>query len=887
LPLRSYRDFVIYTDYIHGAPFDARGRPSAYSVRVFDSPGGEGEHGETVEVRDWDQIQAWQSQLASRQITPEQLKQFAKRLGALMMPPYAADLYHSSLARLQDESDGLRIRLRLLQELVVLPWEYALIQMTGGEPTPVDFLALNPRISIVRHQPIAIPAVPFRSGERHRLIVAMASPKPYTTYRKLDLKKEQQEIKAALKLVPGIDALYRPDYDKEPGKLGVTEDEVKQALGQPVDVFHFSGHGEFRTDLGPRLHTVEGQGEIVLAGEDGSAHPVSADKLCVLLAEGGVRLAVLDACETAESDIFRTWGSVAAGLLKGGIPAVVAMQFSVYDDLARRFAQAFYQNIVAGRTLDEAVAQARHEMWRHGEGDRDWGAPVLYMRNSGGCILPPVRDEVARSQAETASEQSAALYDALLEWTRQGALANAAQLQLLESAGDTLQPTIPDVLLLLRSALACGAETVPWVAGLRRLDGDWIGELDAPEPLLQSAAWREGKKLLGLGEPALGALPSGTGAVTWSAVRHPDPLTRQTACLALLVLGPAEALRRLHDALVIGAEDAGQRRNRRAELYGVLAETDAETAAQVGKQLDNLQDRFVVWRWRAGRIIRHNWVRIGAWSIRGALGAAVALAAYRALLAIPDNGVGGNASIAFAIYSYWGFMLGLALTFGMVMAGPLLLQNPRRPEPNKQRAAAALAVLLGALAFGAANIVVALFNGASFGTSIATFPSALLVGVGLGLGLYNQPRAGWRLGAGGWLRRLVPAFALSALSQLPALCEAALTASKQWLGMSAFTESNWLIYGFSWIPALKTLFDRCDPFNLEVRMCCYGCGSAGAGGTVGSLFTNCFEQWLTIIDAGIVGLVLTIGITAALHISKSALRRRWLALKETRGSTLH
>ena len=886
MPLRSYRDFVIYTDYIEGAPFDEKGRPSAYSVRVFDSPEGEGERGERVVVqegvRDWDQIDAWRSQLAARQLTPEELKKFARCLGDLMMPPYARRLYLSSLARLHDEKDGLRIRLRLLQQLAVLPWEYALIQLTGEEPTPVDFLALNPRISIVRHQQIAIPAVPFRSGEKHRLIVAMASPKPDPPYPKLDLKKEQQEIKAALELVPGIEALYRPDYDREPGSRGVTEDALKQVLGQPVDVFHFSGHGEFRTDFGARLHTVERQGTIVLAKEDGSANPLSADELCVLLAQSSVRLAILDACETAESDIFQTWGSVAAGLLKGGIPAVVAMQFSIYDDLARRFAQAFYQNIVAGRTVDEAVAQARHEMWRYGETDRDWGTPVLYMRNSGGCILPPVGDEAARSQAEAASEQSAALYDALLVWTRQGALANTAQLELLEGAGDSLQPTIPDVLLLLRSALACGAETHPWVARLRGLDDEWMGRLDAPESPPQNLTGGKDEKLLGLGDPVLGARPSGTGAVTWSAVRHPDPLTRQTASLALLTLGAPEALNRLQGALKSDPEDAGQVRNRLAELYGTLAETDAETATAVGRQLDTNQDRFAVWRWRADRIIRHNWVRIGERSLRGALGAALALAAYRAVLAIPDRGPGGNWSITFAIYSYWGFMLGLALTFGIVMAGPLLLRNPARPQQDKQRSEAMLAVLLGALALGIANIVVSIFNGAPLGASVQTFPSACLVGAGLGLGLYGQPRAGWRLGAGGWLRRLIPAFALSALAQLPVLCETLLTASKLWLGMSVFTQSNWLVYGFSWIPGLQRLFDRCDPLNLEVSVCCYRCAAAGGGTAIGNLFAGCFEQWLTILDAGITGLVLTVGITAALHVSRGALMRRWLAFNKRR-----
>jgi hypothetical protein len=55
----TFRDFVIYTDYIDGAGKDAKGRPKRYSVRVFDSPVGEGEREEEIKVRDWNQLEKW------------------------------------------------------------------------------------------------------------------------------------------------------------------------------------------------------------------------------------------------------------------------------------------------------------------------------------------------------------------------------------------------------------------------------------------------------------------------------------------------------------------------------------------------------------------------------------------------------------------------------------------------------------------------------------------------------------------------------------------------------------------------------------------------------------------------------------------------------------
>lgn len=899
MPINTYRDFVICVEIGRmlgddQPDLDGKGRPNAFSVRVFDSPTGEGEKEETIRVGDWDQLEVWRNQLAERVIAEEDFRTFASRLGRMIMPPYAHGLFRSSLARLRQD-DRLRIRLRLPPELAIWPWEFAIVQLSEGEPIVFDHLAMNEKVSVVRHVEIAVPAMPFEASDKRRVLVAMASPKPYTRFRELKLDKEQKQIKDALQNVAGVEAVYIPDYDLEKRSTGATEQQICQALRNPADLFHFSGHGEFILEQGPLFRTAQGKGAIILAKPDGSGEVVSAERLCSLLVAGHVRAVLLDACETAMGDVFHKWSSVATSLLKSGIPAVLAMQFTVYDDLGRAFAAAFYQALVAGDPVDEAVSQGRLAMWRHREGDRDWGAPVLFLRNSGGCIFPPVRDESARIQAEKASEQAATLNTTLIEWARQGAPASPTQLQFLQNADEKLPLTIPDVLLLLRSSLACRTETYPWASRFRQMGLEWVSKLDAQEWPANDRPLEEGikvepvgagEKLLGLGDPAVSPPPPKIGAVTWSAVQHPDSLTRQTASLALLALGVDEVLRRLQNALVRGIENTGQRRQRRAELYGILAETDAETAKVVSKQLDNVQDRFAVWWWRASRVIRQNWVAILGWSIRGALGAALALASYRALLAIPDKGIGGNASIAFAIYSYWGFMLGLALTFGVIMAGPLLLQNPMRPEPNQQRRVALLAVLLGALAFGVANVVVALFNGAGWNASLETLPSALLVGAGLGLGLYGQPGAGWHLGVSGWLKRLAPAFALSALAQVPALCENVLASSKQWLGASIFTQSDWLVNGYSWVPALQRLFDRCDPLNLEVSVCCYQCVSTAGGTRIAGLFANCFEQWLTIVDAGIVSLVLTLGITAALHISRATLKRRWPALGGRPGSSV-
>src|SRR5207237_10491965 len=58
------------------------------------------------------------------------------------------------------------------------------------------------------------------------------------------------------------------------------------------------------------------------------------------------------------------------------IPAVVAMPFSLQDDLSPTFMSHFYEALADGRTLEEALSRARQAMLatKHSS----WFVPVLY-----------------------------------------------------------------------------------------------------------------------------------------------------------------------------------------------------------------------------------------------------------------------------------------------------------------------------------------------------------------------------------------------------------------------------------------------------------------------------------------------------------------------------
>jgi RNA polymerase subunit RPABC4/transcription elongation factor Spt4 len=186
-------------------------------------------------------------------------------------------------------------------------------------------------------------------------------------------------------------------------------EDLARALMDRTDVFHFSGHGEFAKRPGPEVDKLVGQGVIILATEDNRPEPFPAAELAKMLASKGVRLAVLGACEGAQTGYrarSHIWGGVAASLLREGIPAVLAMQYVVNDRLAAAFMGAFYRALVAGYLVDEAVALGRAAIRREARlrmnrpHMRDWGVPVLYNRAPDGRVFHPVSDEEGRIQAE-------------------------------------------------------------------------------------------------------------------------------------------------------------------------------------------------------------------------------------------------------------------------------------------------------------------------------------------------------------------------------------------------------------------------------------------------------------------------------------------------------
>jgi hypothetical protein len=748
--MRTYRDFVLLTQ---DADFDGSGNLRSFSVLVFDSPAGQGERKETVEVPDYVRLTTWSRQLAQRRFDADLARQIelGSRLADLLLPPYARGLFERSLAAVGD--GGLRLRLRLLEVLAPLPWEILYLLQGGGEPTPAGFLALDPRISIARHEAIAISPDWAKAGDRRRIVVAMATPPPYQDYRRLDhLPEEQRKIKQALDpMKQFLDVEYVPVYDStadEEALPSASLEEVSSALLPFTDIFHFSGHGDYAEEMGEIRGTLEGKGLLILEdGESRQAVAIPAERVAEVIRGRGVRLVTLGACETARRDRYQVRSSVVTALLQGRIPCVVAMQFTILDDLAAAFVADFYEALADGRTIDEAISHGRQAMRVKAVGQRlharDWAAPVLYSRVQ--HPFPPIGDVGARQRIQQRLEQRTRLHETWWEWMSRGATASASQLQGLAAEGESLELSPVQTLILLRSAVACDEPAQPWLDRLRQEGKELVAQLVAPGAEDASIS-AEAAQLLGLDEPT-----AQVDRVSRSAVSHPDPVTRHTAALALTALEPSphEGLERIDGAL--GELRGRERWWRHAELRGMLADADPEIEALNTGQPP--WDRFGVWFWRFRRRLIDDSSHIRTLIIGAALGAGLALGLFRGLLGLRAGP--GTRTLA-AVSLFWGGLLGAAVGLGMGLAHPLLLE---RRWQERERVAGSwrsslLAIVLGTVLFGIAHALTAWFNLLQFSDKALLLATGVIVGLGVNLALCGLPRADLRPSILGWLARL-------------------------------------------------------------------------------------------------------------------------------------
>ncbi len=166
---------------------------------------------------------------------------------------------------------------------------------------------------------------------------------------------------------------------------------------QAPHILHFDGHGGFgrRCSFAPAgcglLNAASDtvcrgcerplgdgpQGYLAFEGRNKRPHWVSAQQMSTLLSRTDVRLAVLTACKSAVMAGQSVFSGMGPSLIKEGVPAVVAMQYSVTVEAAKSFTRSFYLALAQYAPLTQAMSQARAALFAD---ETAWYRPVLYLR---------------------------------------------------------------------------------------------------------------------------------------------------------------------------------------------------------------------------------------------------------------------------------------------------------------------------------------------------------------------------------------------------------------------------------------------------------------------------------------------------------------------------
>jgi tetratricopeptide (TPR) repeat protein len=291
-----------------------------------------------------------------------ELREFGQELHRTLFRDAVWNLLKKTTVASED-ADGLLIELDIQSpKLSHIPWEL----LHDG----TDFVALSRRTPVVRSvsNPESQTAGEVNPVELP-IRILLAAVKPWGP-APLNMGRQIRDVCRALeKAMRSGQVDLHPALEEE-----VQPDNFRAAMRTGgYHILHISTHGAFSEELD--------KGFILL--EDGTGHPVrvAVSAIAGIMRDTTVQLVYLDACETGVSSADTVSGSLAEVLVRSGAGATIAMQFSIRDDLARAFSEAFYHYLMESESLWYAVTEARISLLDlQGRETIHWAIPALYVR---------------------------------------------------------------------------------------------------------------------------------------------------------------------------------------------------------------------------------------------------------------------------------------------------------------------------------------------------------------------------------------------------------------------------------------------------------------------------------------------------------------------------
>jgi tetratricopeptide (TPR) repeat protein len=295
-----------------------------------------------------------------------------------------------SVADSQDAALHLRLGLRG-DRLLQLPWE-ALYGEGRLLTTGTDITFSRYRSQFGRSGSFDARRLTARQPEMLRILVALAAPDDQAALAvEQEVDRLRQELSESAAQMT-IDVLDQPDRE-----------HLTHALEQgQYHVFHYAGH----SDPGP-----DGGSLQLVNRRTGLAEPLAGNDLAGLLVNNGVWLAFLNSCRGSDSPQNRQEAStdtLAAALMRRGVPGVLAMSEQIPDDVAITLMQLFYRNLRPDYSLDLATSRMRQGLVStYGSAQFYWALPILYLHpDFDGLVFAPgsVTTTTPRSPAPNLDE---------------------------------------------------------------------------------------------------------------------------------------------------------------------------------------------------------------------------------------------------------------------------------------------------------------------------------------------------------------------------------------------------------------------------------------------------------------------------------------------------
>ena len=340
------------------------------------------EQGEVSSQLSWkkNEIKLSLQLINSGRTNSELFKALGSQLYQALFPDKINARFHATVANAQANQENVRLRLIFESpELASLPWEFLY-----DEDINV-FLGNNTETVVSRYIDVPLPKQDIKSASSPlKVLLVISTPNNLAT---LDAAGEEKLIREAL----------GKHIERGEIELDVLQEATIGNINQKLrekhyNIFHFIGHGVFENN----------QGFIALEDNNGKSKLLDDERFAnFFLGNSNIGLVLLNSCQGATISSNQAFAGTAPNLVRRGIPAGVAMQYSILDNTAKLFANEFYRTLALGYPVDTAIQTTRNAISIEvGLDKRDFATPVLYMRAKDGIILDVINEKPLEPQSQ-------------------------------------------------------------------------------------------------------------------------------------------------------------------------------------------------------------------------------------------------------------------------------------------------------------------------------------------------------------------------------------------------------------------------------------------------------------------------------------------------------